>query len=450
MLLIVQPGSEIFHGASLLALLRRVLLRRVPDPDAACRRRGPARVAVLSGARSASSCMTPLLPVPRTSVPNMPLRDALLVARRTARHARPLPVHPRVPARAGVRAHAVHVHAARLGDAGRLGRVRRSSRRLVDGRHGAHRRQRPAAWRCTSDGARAMRWRRPASTVTRYRSLASKASGRAGSAMHAHYKEAQRMNKPRIGFIGVGLMGHGIAKNLVTKGFPLTRARASQSRAGRRPPRRGCEGSEDDRRRRARVRHRVPVRDRRAAGRGESCSARTGIASAAREGLDRHRHVDERAGDDDQDARSAGEAGRAVRRRAARAHAGRGGAGPAQHHGRRRRRDVRRDSSPCSSAFCENIFHAGPAGHGIILKLINNFIAQAICTATAEACAAAAKSGLSISKLHEVISAGAVNSGLFQMLVGKMLESGDLTGPQVHAGRMRRRTCATTRISPSR
>src|SRR5204863_765786 len=83
---------------------------------------------------------------------------------------------------------------------------------------------------------------------------------------------------------------------------------------------------------------------------------------------------------------------------------------------------------PVLSAFCENVIHAGPAGHGIILKLINNFIAQAICTATAEACAAAAKSGLSIRKLHEVISAGAVNSGLFQLLVGKMLESGDLTG----------------------
>jgi 3-hydroxyisobutyrate dehydrogenase-like beta-hydroxyacid dehydrogenase len=28
--------------------------------------------------------------------------------------------------------------------------------------------------------------------------------------------------KPRIGFIGLGLMGHEIAKNIVTKGFPLT------------------------------------------------------------------------------------------------------------------------------------------------------------------------------------------------------------------------------------
>ena len=27
--------------------------------------------------------------------------------------------------------------------------------------------------------------------------------------------------KPTIGFIGVGLMGHGMAKNLVAKGYPL-------------------------------------------------------------------------------------------------------------------------------------------------------------------------------------------------------------------------------------
>ena len=29
-------------------------------------------------------------------------------------------------------------------------------------------------------------------------------------------------DKPRVGFIGLGLMGHGMAKNLVSKGFPLT------------------------------------------------------------------------------------------------------------------------------------------------------------------------------------------------------------------------------------
>ncbi len=35
--------------------------------------------------------------------------------------------------------------------------------------------------------------------------------------------------KPRIGFIGLGLMGHGMAKNIVAKGFPLT-VRAHRNR----------------------------------------------------------------------------------------------------------------------------------------------------------------------------------------------------------------------------
>lgn len=30
------------------------------------------------------------------------------------------------------------------------------------------------------------------------------------------------MGKERIGFIGVGLMGHGMARNIVEKGWPLT------------------------------------------------------------------------------------------------------------------------------------------------------------------------------------------------------------------------------------
>ena len=29
------------------------------------------------------------------------------------------------------------------------------------------------------------------------------------------------MTKPKIGFIGVGYMGHGMAKNIVQKGYPL-------------------------------------------------------------------------------------------------------------------------------------------------------------------------------------------------------------------------------------
>ena len=82
---------------------------------------------------------------------------------------------------------------------------------------------------------------------------------------------------------------------------------------------------------------------------------------------------------------------------------------------------------PILAAYCENIIHAGPPGHGHVLKLINNMLAMTQAAAIAEAMAAAAKSGLSLQKLFDVVSAGAVNSGIFQMMVGRMLQ-GDLTG----------------------
>jgi 3-hydroxyisobutyrate dehydrogenase-like beta-hydroxyacid dehydrogenase len=82
---------------------------------------------------------------------------------------------------------------------------------------------------------------------------------------------------------------------------------------------------------------------------------------------------------------------------------------------------------PILAAYCENVIHVGPAGHGHVLKLINNLLAMTCAAATAEALAAAAKSGLSIQKLYDVVSAGGVNSGIFQMMVGRALQ-GDLTG----------------------
>jgi 3-hydroxyisobutyrate dehydrogenase-like beta-hydroxyacid dehydrogenase len=234
------------------------------------------------------------------------------------------------------------------------------------------------------------------------------------------------MSKSRIGFVGVGLMGHGIAKNLIANGYPVT----------------------------LRVhRNRKPAEDLLAAGATEAAShaelargsdivilcvtgapqveevmlGADGIASGARQGLV---VVDTSTSEPATTTRMRETlADRGVRfvdaplaRTPVEAELGKlnimVGADDATFEALK----------PVFKAFCENVIHAGPPGHGIILKLINNFVAQAICTATAEACAAAAKSGLSIRKLHEVISAGAVNSGLFQMLVGRMLESGDLSG----------------------
>ncbi len=81
---------------------------------------------------------------------------------------------------------------------------------------------------------------------------------------------------------------------------------------------------------------------------------------------------------------------------------------------------------PILKAYCENIFHAGGPGTGHIIKLLNNFVAQAICTATAEAFAVGAKAGADLRQLVKVISAGGVNSGLFQAMA-KTLD-GDFTG----------------------
>ena len=234
------------------------------------------------------------------------------------------------------------------------------------------------------------------------------------------------MSNPRIGFIGLGLMGHGMAKNLVTKGFPLT-VRAH--------------------------RNRKPLEDLLAAGakevKGNADVARNadivflcvtgapqveeivfgadGIMTAARNGLI---VVDT----------STSEPGTTAKTREALAQKGVAfvdaplARTPIEAEQGRLNVMVGADEAmfaklkPVLGAFAENVIHAGPPGHGLVLKLINNFMAQAICTASAEAVATAAKSGLSIRKLHEVVSAGAVNSGLFQMVVGKMLEGGDLTG----------------------
>ena len=71
---------------------------------------------------------------------------------------------------------------------------------------------------------------------------------------------------------------------------------------------------------------------------------------------------------------------------------------------------------PVLRCFAENVFHVGGPGAGHIIKLLNNFIAQAICTATAEAFAVGQRAGVDLNKLVELVSVGAVNSGLFQMM----------------------------------
>ena len=229
--------------------------------------------------------------------------------------------------------------------------------------------------------------------------------------------------KAVIGFIGVGLMGHGMAKNLLLKGHPL----------------------------KFRVhRNRDNVADLLAAGAVEAasnadCAADVdvvfvcvtgspqvesivygpdGLLEAARPGLF---VVDTSTSEPESTARIRADfAARGVTfvdapltRTPKEAEEGRlntmVGADPAAFERLR----------PVLSAFCENVFHVGPPGHGTVIKLVNNFVSLAQIAAIAEGYAAAAKAGVDLRKLFELMSAGAVNSGLLQGMIGGALE-GDL------------------------
>lgn len=92
---------------------------------------------------------------------------------------------------------------------------------------------------------------------------------------------------------------------------------------------------------------------------------------------------------------------------------------------------------PILATFCENIVHVGPPGHGHVLKLISNMLAMTTAAAIAEAVATAAKAGLALPKMFEVIGAGGVNSGIFQLTLGRMLQ-GDMAGLQFTIGNARK------------
>jgi 3-hydroxyisobutyrate dehydrogenase-like beta-hydroxyacid dehydrogenase len=82
---------------------------------------------------------------------------------------------------------------------------------------------------------------------------------------------------------------------------------------------------------------------------------------------------------------------------------------------------------PVLKAFAENIFHVGGPGAGHKTKLVNNFLAMGQAAMIAEALVAAAKSGIDLEALYEVVSAGGPNSGIFQMIVPAVL-SGSYEG----------------------
>ena len=83
---------------------------------------------------------------------------------------------------------------------------------------------------------------------------------------------------------------------------------------------------------------------------------------------------------------------------------------------------------PLLEVCCENIFHMGPVGSGHKTKLVYNFITMGYAALISEALCACAATGVDLKRFSDVVSAGGANSGIFQLIVPKAIERGDCSG----------------------
>lgn len=217
--------------------------------------------------------------------------------------------------------------------------------------------------------------------------------------------------KPTIGFIGVGLMGHGMAKNIVTKGWPLV-----------------VMGH----RKREPVEHLVSLGAREvttARELGRSCDivhlcvtgspqvealvrGEQGLLASAKPGLvivdcSTSNPVSTLALADECRARGVSFVDAPLSRTPKEAEAGTldtmVGADP----------ETFARIEPVLRCWAGNVVHLGPVGLGHKMKLINNFVAMGYAALFAEALAIARKAGLTIEQFHSVIGSGRMRSPFY-------------------------------------
>lgn len=241
--------------------------------------------------------------------------------------------------------------------------------------------------------------------------------------------------KARIGYIGVGLMGHGAAKNILLKGYPLT-----------------ILGN----------RNRAPVDDLVGRGAHEARTAQEvataceivftclpssvevenvvfgehGLLAGAHAGMI---HVDSTTADPNSTRRIGHEL---EKHGCAMVDAPLGRTPKEAEEGKLNtflggHPDIIARVRPVVQCYAETIIDAGALGSGHTLKLINNFISIGTSAVIAEAVATAAKLGVDLRTLYHVVSSGGANSAMFQMMMPWVLEGDDskLKGPLRIAGK---------------
>jgi 3-hydroxyisobutyrate dehydrogenase-like beta-hydroxyacid dehydrogenase len=228
------------------------------------------------------------------------------------------------------------------------------------------------------------------------------------------------MTNKRIGFIGVGLMGHGMAKNIVEKGFPLT----VLGHRNRQPVddlvKRGAKEAKD-------VAALVGASDvvflcvtgspqvedlvYRKGGILESVGSGQIVVDTSTSQPSSTLRMAE-----DFKAKGARLVDAPLTRTPVEAEQGRlntmVGADEATF----------KELEPVLKAFCENVFHVGTTGAGHKIKLINNFATLGQMSLIAESLIACVKLGVDPKKYFQLVSLGAANSGVFQALAGKAME----------------------------
>jgi 3-hydroxyisobutyrate dehydrogenase-like beta-hydroxyacid dehydrogenase len=98
---------------------------------------------------------------------------------------------------------------------------------------------------------------------------------------------------------------------------------------------------------------------------------------------------------------------------------------------------------PTIACYVDSTVDAYPIGSWHTLKLVNTFISVGTSAAIAEAVATAAKLGVDLNNLYEVVSSGGANSAMFQMMMPWVMEGDDskLKGPLRIAGKDLRFYC---------
>lgn len=226
--------------------------------------------------------------------------------------------------------------------------------------------------------------------------------------------------RPIVGFVGVGLMGHGIAKNIVENGYPLV-----------------VLGH----------RNRAPVEDLLRRGAGEAASARAlaekadivflcvtgspqveavmrgadGILAAARPGLvvvdtSTSDPVSTRALAAELAAKGARLVDAPLGRTPKEAEAGTldtmVGADP----------ETLAAIRPVLECWAANIVHVGPVGSGHTMKLLNNFIGIGTGALLAEALAIGVRAGISPRQFHSVLAKSRMRSGFYDTFMQWVIE----------------------------